>query len=413
MIKKLFTLALFFTITNCYAVIHPKALIIQHNEDTYTGTYIFEGTFNGLPYWVKNGCVDESIINECRCYIYKYKREVWVLVPQPPGIPGKHYGREDDWLADAYNNSEWPWEGSWSSNIKSVAINNKINLKEEKAKAKVNACPVQPKKNLTKNELKLNDSTAEITQKKILSELIYENGGVYKGQIKNGKPHGIGVLIFENGTKYIGEWKDGLPSGLGAKLHKNELYIGNFKDAKRDGLGKIFNVLNTNTFINKNSQNYIFNIERLNFLAEIDKVIENLIILNIIKFVGNFNEGLKNGNGHIYYVDGAIYSGNFSRDFPSGSGKKTFADGSSYDGNFMLGMPHGSGRLKERDGSKYQGNFKDGLANGEGKKSFNNGTSYTGSFKNGVANGQGSFKDNEGRVLSGLWKNGEIVKRDK
>lgn len=431
--KKLLTLALLFTISNCFAVIHPKALVVEHikgkNEGdyisveggilpenerhmkSYTGTYIFEGTFNGFPYWVKNGCVGEFLVKECRCYIYKYKKELWVLVPQPPGIPGKHYGRSDDWLAKAHNNSEWPWEGKWNGIIKNVTINNKINLKEERVKAKVNACPVQPKKNLTNEEVKLDDGTSGITQKKILSELIYDNGGVYKGQMKNGKPHGIGVLIFENGLKYIGEWKNGSPAGIGAKLNKTELYIGNFKNSKKDGLGKIFNVLSTNIFIDKNSQHYIFNIETFNFVAEIDKVIKNLINLNTLKYVGNFNKDLKNGNGHIYYANGAIYSGNFSRNFPTGLGKKTFADGATYDGYFKLGKPHGRGKLKVSDGSKYKGNFSDGLANGYGKKTFANKTSYTGSFKKGIASGKGSYKDSEGRVLSGIWKNGKLIKR--
>ena len=32
---------------------------------------------------------------------------------------------------------------------------------------------------------------------------------IYKGQVKNGKPNGLGVLTRPDGEKYIGEWKDG------------------------------------------------------------------------------------------------------------------------------------------------------------------------------------------------------------
>ena len=41
----------------------------------------------------------------------------------------------------------------------------------------------------------------EIGDKKIQPE--------YQGQVKNGKPNGLGVLISTNGWKYFGSWKSG------------------------------------------------------------------------------------------------------------------------------------------------------------------------------------------------------------
>ncbi len=38
---------------------------------------------------------------------------------------------------------------------------------------------------------------------------------VYKGDIKNGVPHGQGNLTFDDGAKYIGEWKNGKRDGKG------------------------------------------------------------------------------------------------------------------------------------------------------------------------------------------------------
>ena len=32
---------------------------------------------------------------------------------------------------------------------------------------------------------------------------------VYKGDVENGKPNGLGVLISTNGWKYFGSWKNG------------------------------------------------------------------------------------------------------------------------------------------------------------------------------------------------------------
>ena len=32
---------------------------------------------------------------------------------------------------------------------------------------------------------------------------------VYKGEVENGVPNGLGILIYPNGVKYVGSWKDG------------------------------------------------------------------------------------------------------------------------------------------------------------------------------------------------------------
>jgi len=36
-----------------------------------------------------------------------------------------------------------------------------------------------------------------------------ETQPVYKGDVKDGKPDGIGILTYSGGSKYVGEWKDG------------------------------------------------------------------------------------------------------------------------------------------------------------------------------------------------------------
>ena len=38
---------------------------------------------------------------------------------------------------------------------------------------------------------------------------------VYKGEWKNGKPNGLGVITYRDGHKYLGEFKDGKKHGQG------------------------------------------------------------------------------------------------------------------------------------------------------------------------------------------------------
>jgi len=42
-----------------------------------------------------------------------------------------------------------------------------------------------------------------------------ETHPIYKGEVENGVPNGLGVLIFTKGTKYVGGWKNGEFHGQG------------------------------------------------------------------------------------------------------------------------------------------------------------------------------------------------------
>ncbi len=47
----------------------------------------------------------------------------------------------------------------------------------------------------------------------------------YQGQVKDGKPNGLGVLISTNGWKYIGSWKNGkILSGTEYDNYGNIIY---------------------------------------------------------------------------------------------------------------------------------------------------------------------------------------------
>ena len=60
-----------------------------------------------------------------------------------------------------------------------------------------------------------------------------ETQKVYKGEVENGVPNGLGFLIFPNGDKYVGEWKDGKPNGQGTlNMSNGNKYVGEYKDGK-------------------------------------------------------------------------------------------------------------------------------------------------------------------------------------
>ena len=61
----------------------------------------------------------------------------------------------------------------------------------------------------------------------------------YKGEWKNGKPNGLGVITYRDGHKYLGEFKDGKKHGQGTwNATEGEKYSGEWKDGKKYGQGK-------------------------------------------------------------------------------------------------------------------------------------------------------------------------------
>ena len=54
----------------------------------------------------------------------------------------------------------------------------------------------------------------------------------YQGQVKDGKPDGLGILTFTDGWKYVGEWKDGIYNGQGTRTYPWGKYVGEWKDGK-------------------------------------------------------------------------------------------------------------------------------------------------------------------------------------
>ncbi len=411
----------------------------------YTGTYILEGTFNGAPYWVQNRCIGEYEIGECRCYIYLWKNKTtWVLVPQPPGTV---LSGGEDWHANAHITAKWPWDGPWKGDVTSVIINNDIDLVKAQKEARLNSCPMDEKVNPSneQQEKQANTSQAKLTnnpvpilnrqsensvdensksygystnkedrkitneseRNSIEGELIQEdqtpnqeilpvikiqNGGVFIGEVKDGKPHGIGMISFkEKGMVHIGEWKIGSPDGLGVKyeMKTNDFYIGEFKNGQKNGLGKTYNIkssiLDVIEFMINSELKTKEDLE--NFLSDINEY-ATTSFTDLIKSSGTFKDNIMHGQGTLHYEDTSRYSGNFVQGFPNGQGKMNFANGDFYQGNFKDGIPSGKGVLSSRDGSK-----------------------YSGEFKKGVANGRGTFADKSGNKYTGFWKDGKLMQQ--
>ena len=66
----------------------------------------------------------------------------------------------------------------------------------------------------------------------------YENGDIYKGQIKNGIREGLGTCYFANKDVYEGMWKNDKMDCVGKYIFADKsFYSGDFKNGCKEGIG--------------------------------------------------------------------------------------------------------------------------------------------------------------------------------
>ncbi|MDA8866592.1 trypsin-like peptidase domain-containing protein [Porticoccaceae bacterium] len=108
--------------------------------------------------------------------------------------------------------------------------------------------------------------------------------------------------------------------------------------------------------------------------------------------------------GTINYGDDK-YIGEFKNDKRHGQGTYIFSHGDVYVGEFKNDKRHGQGTYTYSEGDQYEGEHKDNKWHGYGKFTFSNGDVYVGEFKNAKRHGQGAYTFSNGTISKGLWEN--------
>ena len=261
-----------------------------------------------------------------------------------------------------------------------------------------------------------------------------ETHPIYKGDVENGVPNGLGVLeVLSVGLKYIGEFKDGKPNGQGTLTFPNgDKYIGEFKDDKFNGQG---------TFTYQNGDKYVGE-----FKDDKKHGQGTSTWSNGDKYVGEWKDGKKHGQGNMTLPDesasptesaitaevtkpaqfaipneptieteisksveapstgkeGILYyrlvNGSWSF-FEKGDDGKD----SKYIGDIKNKQPNGKGTINLPYG-KYVGEWKNGLLDGFGIFDYSDGSKYIGNHKSGKTNGQGFWSLATGSIYVGIFK---------
>lgn len=141
------------------------------------------------------------------------------------------------------------------------------------------------------------------------------DGGIYRGEALNGKPHGMGILTYASTDpryKYNGYWKEGKRQGEGIMYWRNgDQYAGNWANGMENGEG-------------------------------------DCMYANGDKYVGQWKDGEPSGEGTCIYANGDKYVGHWENGLWNGKGCYS-KDGRDYNLVWKSCIEHNSLKIEGRD----------------------------------------------------------------
>jgi hypothetical protein len=144
--------------------------------------------------------------------------------------------------------------------------------------------------------------TMPVAEAEAAHSLVMHDGTIYEGEMKGGKPNGLGTVTDARGTYQKGEWRD----------------------------GRIYRVSGT------------------------------CVLPDGTKEEGTWNNDGTTCGGTIWWPDGHIYKGDWvvtegRAESPYGMGTMTWPDGRQYAGHFVNGKMDGAGKMTYPDGKVEDG----------------------------------------------------------
>jgi hypothetical protein len=119
-------------------------------------------------------------------------------------------------------------------------------------------------------------------------------------------------------------------------------------------------------------------------------------IAKAFRYQGEFNDGVKSGQGVYTWDNGNRYEGPFADDRPNGLGKYYFANGDKYEGEVKNGSLTGRGIYVTKGGDTLEGSFVDAKLHGVGTYRYASGDRYEGEVVHGKLQGKGRYITKDG-----------------
>lgn len=177
-------------------------------------------------------------------------------------------------------------------------------------------------------------------------------------------------------------------------LNSGGKYVGEFKEGKRNGQGT-FNWPSGHKYVGESKDDKRTGKGTLTWPDG-------------QKYVGEFKDNKRSGQGVNNLPDGTKYVGEWKDDKANGYGTRNWPDGAKYAGEWVDDKRSGQGTFTWPDGSQYVGEFRDSKVNGQGTRTWPDGAKYIGQFVDEKRHGQGSMMRPDGSLIySGLWTDGK------
>ncbi|RZF32994.1 hypothetical protein LSTR_LSTR008707 [Laodelphax striatellus] len=150
--------------------------------------------------------------------------------------------------------------------------------------------------------------------------LDWPDGKLYVGAFRCSQPHGHGRMHTPSLCEYDGQWRDGLQNGYGCTKYNNgDVYEGYYKDGLACGYG----TFKSGHFMTNSAYTYCG--EWVSGQKQGYGVMDDITTGE--KYMGCWNNNMRNGNGLIITRDGIYYEGIFSQNELTGQALMIFEDG--------------------------------------------------------------------------------------
>lgn len=217
------------------------------------------------------------------------------------------------------------------------------------------------------------------------------DGGVYHGELVDGRLHGKGRLEWPYGMYYEGEFRNGLMHGQGVMVAPDWRYEGSFVNGLIEGQG---------VMMFDDGELYEGQFRAARFHGQ-----GRLSMANGDVYKGQFADDLYHGEGRLERADGRIYIGRFDKGEPVGR-FRYFNGQIRYEGELKNWQPYGRGRLLDGEENALEGTFENGVLDGQGSLKTRAGGTYEGGFSKGRFHGQGVLRSPGGDEYRGGFANG-------
>ena len=147
----------------------------------------------------------------------------------------------------------------------------------------------------------------------IFSKIVYLNGDIYEGSVRNNKPEGFGYLKLTNGISYSGQFKEGIYSGHGVLKLPNGVLNGYFED--HVNVSGVFHYSNGVIFTGNWRNGFINGHGIFKYPVSVNGEIKYDV------FDCEIVDDIFEGPGTFYYHNGDKFIGNYKNNLRSGKGK--------------------------------------------------------------------------------------------